>query len=111
MATAASVHLPVQENASPNLQPPQSSVEEEAMDTGAGVAVGGGSAAQPSPTSPLLPLPENFISALNMKPQGAQEPSSGGQQAEKKEEANGELVLGPGSKEELAEKFKKSMYL
>lgn len=110
MATAATALL-TQENAIPEATPaPQHPLgggggEEVEMAAANEVGEESGVREEPSPTSPLLPLPANFMSALNMMPQPAQ--SNGGQEV-KKEGANvEELVLGPGPKEELVEKFKK----
>jgi hypothetical protein len=118
MATAetAASALPAEENATPALQAQQNGGEGGETATGDRNGVGevSVSAATPSPTSPLLPLPATFMTALNMKPQTAQ--GGGGQDTmvEKKSAINVEdedLTLGPGTRELLAEKFKKSKYV
>lgn len=61
-----------------------------------------------SPTSPLLPLPD-FMTALNMKPQPVQSKDAEQEGVKKAEEKK--LVLGPGPKEVLIEKFKHGMFM
>ena len=99
----------------PSLQLPSAEGEQlEDVPNGAeeGMAADEGSLVS-SPTSPQLPLPD-FMTALNMKPQFApsqqQQLQQGGEDGKALEApveaVKEQLVLGPGPKEALAEKFK-----